>query len=111
MHLVFDLDKGRFGVCSSPFRDVRQDLGALLLPGVFIHPCYLLLLLENGAILPASLLCGYGLCKKVRRTHRFPDNRDRLPAASISEPAASVAQLLDTCTLARVYRDRACVGY
>jgi len=30
-----------------------------------------------------------------------PDNRDRLPAASISEPAASVAQLLDTCTLAR----------
>jgi hypothetical protein len=25
-------------------------------------------LLENGAILPASLLFGYGLCKKVRRT-------------------------------------------
>ncbi len=74
MDLVFNLHKRRFGVHSSPFRDVREDLGVLLLPGVFIHPCRFLLLLENGAILPASLLFGYGLCKKLWGTPFTVDN-------------------------------------
>jgi hypothetical protein len=30
MYLIFDLDKGRFGMCSSPLFDVTQDLFTLL---------------------------------------------------------------------------------
>jgi hypothetical protein len=70
MHLILDLDKGRFGMRSPPFFDITQNLLALFNPALFVH-CFFhaLFCIQDGRIVSAFGSPGYPSALQKFRGH------------------------------------------
>ncbi len=66
MHLIFDLDKGRFGMRSSPLFHVAQNLCTFLYPGVLVHRCCYFPFFLRCCYLSISCLAWISPLQKIR---------------------------------------------